>query len=92
MFETMMSRAPEAFPHGVFSNSQAMRYELRRSWAMPSRMPGRCTFTTASRPSRRVQAWTCPIDADAIGTRSKRAKTWSGAPPSSSRTTPCTSS
>ena len=35
-----------------------------------SRTPGRCTFTTTSRPERVTARCTCPMDADASGTSS----------------------
>lgn len=50
---------------------------------MRSTIPGRCTFTTTSSPSRVVARCTCPIEADAKGTASNRANSSSTGAPSS---------
>ena len=47
---------------------------IRRSVVICSRMPGRCSLTTASRPSGRVQACTWPIDAADSGASSNDLK------------------
>ena len=44
------------------------------SFDISSRMPGRCTLTTTSRPSRSAARWTCPNDAAEMGTGSNSEK------------------
>jgi hypothetical protein len=62
-----------------------IRLSVRRSSRTISSMSGYWTLTATASPEARVARWTWPIDADAIGTRSKVANTASGSPPSSSR-------
>ena len=57
-----------------------------------SRMPGRCTLTTTSRPSRSVARCTCPSEAAASGRWSKVGKTLESRTPSSVLTISSTSS
>ena len=53
---------------------------IRRSVVMRSRMLGRCSLMTASRPSGSTHAWTWPIDAADSGDSSKWRKICDGAP------------
>ena len=57
------------------------RCMIRRSVVMRSRMSGRCSLITASRPSGSTQAWTWPIDAAESGDSSKWRKICDGGRP-----------
>ena len=57
----------------VRSTSRARRYMIRRSRFMRSAMAGRCTLSTAWRPSRSTHAWTWAIEAADSGAGSTSA-------------------
>ena len=70
----------------VRSTSRAMRYMIRRSRFMRSVMAGRCTFSTAWRPSRSTQACTWAIEAADSGSGSTSANSSAAGAPRSSST------
>ena len=65
-----MPGAFSRWPVRVRSTSRAMRYMIRRSRFMRSAMSGRCTLSTAWRPSRSTQPWTWAIEAADSGSGS----------------------
>mmetsp|Transcript_24326 Transcript_24326/g.66336 ORF Transcript_24326/g.66336 Transcript_24326/m.66336 type:complete len:327 (+) Transcript_24326:127-1107(+) len=84
--DAMSAKEPRLLSSGLMNSKiRDARYTKPRSVCNTSSIPGFCTFTTTSSPVRRVAAWTCAIDADAMGMGSKYEKTLPvGMPKSSS--------